>query len=131
MRKNRFENRAIPRGGNVSGDLASSATTFGSVRHRLQVRIGHRKRERERERGGTVFSPVHLRPTVVIVTERGVSVCRTVGGEAGEATEDGLNVYPKFRLNGISIRAKRVPKGNLPNVTSRDPIADVESSFWH
>lgn len=35
-----------------------------------------------------------------------------------EVVGDGLNAHSKFRLNGISIHAEHVPKGNLPNVAS-------------
>lgn len=39
--------------------------------------------------------------------------------------EDGLNVHSKFRLNGISIHAKHVPKGNLPNVVATVSVSGV------
>lgn len=103
--RNRFENCAVLGGKNVTGNLASSAPTFESVRRRLQVHIGYR---------GTFFFFCKR-----ICARQEWSLQKGTGFEGEEEegiTGDRLNVHFKFRLNGISIHTAYVPEGNLPSV---------------
>jgi len=112
--------------------LDPSVTGFksASVIERERKREGEREREREREGGRDSFFAGAFAPDSGDCYREG---CFSLRGDPGGG---GGNRGWIKRISEISIKRdfgtrETCPEGKFTNVTSRDPVADVESSFRH